>query len=59
MDDQPGEKSEKRPPAGNQSRDAQEKTSGRNQKGSTKADPQGAMAGALAQALSSARKNGR
>jgi len=59
MDDQPGEKSEKRSSAGSQPRDAQEKPPGRNQKGGAKADQQGPMAGALAQALSSARKDGR
>jgi uncharacterized protein len=59
MDDQPGEKSEKRSSAGSQPRDAQEKPPGRNQKGGAKADQQGPMAGALAQALASARKDGR
>ncbi|TGN38076.1 Tex family protein [Marinobacter confluentis] len=59
MDDQPGEKSEKRPPANNQRRETAGQSSGRNQKASPKADQQGAMAGALAQALASARKDGR
>jgi uncharacterized protein len=59
MDDQPGEKSERRAPANNQRREAPDKASGRNPKGSVKTDQQGAMTGALAQALASARKDGR
>jgi len=62
MDDQPGEKSEKRPAANNQRRDSQQKTAGGHQKGQksgTGSDQKGAMAGALAQALASARKDGR
>ncbi len=71
MDDQPGEKSEKRSPANNHQRESPDKSSGANQKGGrkggesgdhkagAKADQSGAMAGALAQALASARKDGR
>jgi protein Tex len=62
MDDQSGEKSEKRPGANNQRRDSQQKTAGSSQKGQksgTGSDQKGAMAGALAQALASARKDGR
>ncbi len=59
MDDQPGEKSEKRPPSNNQRRESPDKKPGGQLKGSAKADQPGAMGGALAQALASARKDGR
>jgi len=63
MDDQPGEKSGKRPAANNQRRESADKSSGTGHKGGqkagAKADQKGAMAGALAQALASARKGGR
>ncbi|HKK57480.1 Tex family protein [Marinobacter sp.] len=63
MDDQPGEKSGKRPAANNQRRESADKSSGTGHKGGqkagAKADQKGAMAGALAQALASARKDGR
>jgi len=63
MDDQPGEKSGKRPASNNQRRESADKSSGTGHKGGqkagAKADQKGAMAGALAQALASARKGGR
>jgi len=63
MDDQPGEKSGKRPASNNQRRESADKSSGTGHKGGqkagAKADQKGAMAGALAQALASARKDGR
>jgi uncharacterized protein len=63
MDDQPGEKSEKRSPANNQRHASPDKSAGAGhksgQKAGAKADQKGAMAGALAQALASARKDGR
>ena len=59
MDDQPGDKSEKRPSANNQRREAMDGASARNRKSSAKADQQGAISGALAQALAAARKDGR
>lgn len=63
MDDQPGEKSEKRPSANNQRRKSADKSSRATykdgQKAGASAEQKGAMAGALAQALASARKDGR
>jgi len=63
MDDQPGEKSEKRPSSNNQPRKSAEKTTGAGQKDgqnvAARTEQKGAMAGALAQALASARKDGR
>ena len=58
MDDQPGEKNEGKPMAANRS-GASRKGGNRNagNGGSGQKSPQGAMAGALAQALASARKD--
>jgi uncharacterized protein len=58
MDDQPGEKNEGKPMAANRN-GASRKSGNRNagSGGSAQKTPQGAMAGALAQALASARKD--
>jgi len=60
MDDQPGEKTDNRSGAGGNRRDGGNRPSARNdrQKGAG-SEQKGAMAGALAQALASARKDGR
>lgn len=57
MDDQPGEKNDGKPAGGGRTR-TEQKTGSRNsrQSGSGQKQQQGAMAGALAQALASARK---
>ena len=60
MDDQPGEKSDNRAGSGSNRRDGGGKPSARNDRQKSSDSPQkGAMAGALAQALASARKDGR
>ncbi len=60
MDDQPGEKSDSRAGDGGNRRDSGGKPSARNGRQKAAENPQkGAMAGALAQALASARKDGR
>ncbi|MDF0750008.1 RNA-binding transcriptional accessory protein [Marinobacter sp. 71-i] len=60
MDDQPGEKSDNRAGSGGNRRDGGGKPSARNDRQKGSDSPQkGAMAGALAQALASARKDGR
>ena len=60
MDDQPGEKNDGKPTAGNRA-GASQKAGHRNSRssGSGEKSRQGAMAGALAQALASARKDSR
>jgi uncharacterized protein len=60
MDDQPGEKNDGKPTAGNRA-GAGQKSGNRNSRssGSGEKSGQGAMAGALAQALASARKDSR
>ncbi|MDK8465626.1 Tex family protein [Marinobacter sp. SS13-12] len=60
MDDQPGEKADHRAGSGGNRRDGSGKPSARNDRQKGAESPQkGAMAGALAQALASARKDGR
>lgn len=60
MDDQPGEKSDNRTGTGGNRRDGSGKPAARNDRQKSAENPQkGAMAGALAQALASARKDGR
>jgi uncharacterized protein len=59
MDDQPGEKSEKPPASNNPRKAASDKPRAQNQKDDARTGQQGAMGGALAQALASARKDGR
>ncbi|NMT63224.1 Tex family protein [Marinobacter orientalis] len=60
MDDQPGEKSDNRASSGGNRRGGGDKPSARNHRQKAAESPQkGAMAGALAQALASARKDGR
>jgi uncharacterized protein len=60
MDDQPGEKSDSRAGPGSNRRDGGGKPSARNDRHkSADSGQKGAMAGALAQALASARKDGR
>ena len=56
MDDQPGEKADS---ASARPRNASNKPGGQRQKPGSKSEPKGAMAGALAQAMASARKDGR
>ncbi|WP_417564960.1 Tex family protein [Marinobacter sp.] len=60
MDDQPGEKNDGKPMAGNRA-GASQKAGSRNNRnsGSSEKSKQGAMAGALAQAMASARKDSR